>query len=58
MNCTKISLVAVLVWGTSFAFSQSVEIGTWAGFRKGAVSFTFDDGPKSDVEIAAPMVEK
>lgn len=58
MNCTKISLVAVLVWGTSFAFSQSVEIGTWAGFRKGAVSFTFDDGPKSDVEIAAPMFEK
>jgi len=58
MNCTKISLALALVWGTSLTLAQSVEIGTWAGFRKGAVSFTFDDGPKSDAEIAAPMFEK
>lgn len=58
MNCKKISLTAALVLGVSTAFAQSVEIGTWAGFRKGAVSFTFDDGPKSDIEIAAPMFEK
>lgn len=40
------------------AFAQTVEIGTWAGFRKAAVSFTFDDGPQSDVDVALPMFEK
>ena len=40
------------------AYAQTVEIGTWAGFRKAAVSFTFDDGPQSDVDVALPMFEK
>ena len=40
------------------AYAQTVEIGTWAGFRSAAVSFTFDDGPQSDVDIAMPMFEK
>ena len=37
------------------AYAQTVEIGTWAGFRTAAVSFTFDDGPQSDVDIVLPM---
>ena len=40
------------------AEAQTVEIGTWAGFRTAAVSFTFDDGPQSDVDIAMPLFKK
>ena len=40
------------------AYAQTVEIGTWAGFRTAAVSFTFDDGPQSDVDIVLPMFKK
>ena len=34
------------------------EIATWAGFRKGAASFTFDDGAPSHVSDAAPVFDK
>ena len=37
---------------------QSGEIATWSGFRKGAVSFTFDDGAPSHLEDAAPLFEQ
>lgn len=40
------------------AYAQTVEIGTWAGFRTAAVSFTFDDGPQSDVDVALPLLKK
>ena len=40
------------------AFAQTVEIGTWSGFRKGAASFTFDDGAPSHVSDVAPLFEK
>ena len=40
------------------AYAQTVEIGTWAGFRTAAVSFTFDDGPQSDVGVALPLFKK
>ena len=46
------------LFAATSVFAQDVEIGTWAGFRKGAVSFTFDDGPQSDVGVALPMFEK
>ena len=36
----------------------TVEIATWAGFRKGAVSFTFDDGAPSHVSDAGPLFDK
>lgn len=35
-----------------------VEIATWSGFRKGAASFTFDDGAPSHVSDAGPMFKK
>ncbi len=57
MDFKKIS-VAVLAMGASLIYAQTAEIGTWAGFRKAAVSFTFDDGPQSDVDVALPMFEK
>lgn len=58
MNCKNISIATLLALGCSMAFAQTVEIGTWAGFRKAAVSFTFDDGPQSDIDVALPMFEK
>lgn len=39
-------------------FAQDVEIGTWSGFRKGAASFTFDDGAPSHVSDAGPTFKK
>ena len=44
--------------GASMIYAQDAEIATWSGFRKAAVSFTFDDGPQSDVDVALPMFEK
>ncbi len=40
------------------AYAQTVEIGTWAGFRSGAASFTFDDGGTSHITSVGPMFDK
>jgi len=60
MNFNKISItaVAVAMFAAGSAFAQSAEIGTWAGFRKAAVSFTFDDGAPSHVSDCAPVFDK
>ena len=57
MDYTKLTVAAALM-GASMIYAQDAEIATWAGFRKAAVSFTFDDGPQSDVDVALPMFEK
>lgn len=58
MNYKKISIAALIAMGSSMVFAQDAEIATWSGFRKAAVSFTFDDGPQSDVGVALPMFDK
>ena len=60
MNYKKISVAAVAagMFAAGSAFAQTAEIGTWAGFRKGAASFTFDDGAPSHVTDAGPMFKK
>jgi hypothetical protein len=58
MSYKKISIAALIAMGSSMVFAQDAEIATWAGFRKAAVSFTFDDGPQSDVGVALPMFDK
>jgi hypothetical protein len=60
MNYKKLSAAAVAagLFATGYAFAQDAEIATWAGFRKGAVSFTFDDGAPSHVSDAAPLFDK
>lgn len=57
MDYTKLTVAAALM-GASMIYAQDAEVATWAGFRKAAVSFTFDDGPQSDVDVALPMFEK
>lgn len=37
---------------------ETAEIATWSGFRKGAASFTFEDGAPSHVADAGPMFDK
>jgi hypothetical protein len=49
---------AVGLFAVGSAFAQDVEIATWSGFRKGAASFTFDDGAPSHVSDAGPMFKK
>ena len=60
MNYKKISIasVAVGMFAAGAAFAQDAEIATWSGFRKGAASFTFDDGAPSQVTDAAPVFDK
>ncbi|SIO43604.1 polysaccharide deacetylase family protein [Fibrobacter sp. UWB11] len=56
----KISIAAITVgmFAAGSAFAQDAEIATWSGFRKGAASFTFDDGAPSHVTDAGPMFKK
>lgn len=58
MDYKKLTFATVLAMGASMIYAQNAEIATWSGFRKAAVSFTFDDGPQSDVDIALPMFDK
>ncbi|WP_407456709.1 polysaccharide deacetylase family protein [Fibrobacter sp.] len=58
MDYKKLTFATVLAMGASMIYAQTAEIATWSGFRKAAVSFTFDDGPQSDVDIAMPMFDK
>ena len=46
------------LFAAASVFAQDVEIGTWAGFRKAATSFTFDDNAPSQVSDAAPEFDK
>ena len=54
----KLVLAAVLAMGASMIYAQDVEIATWSGFRKGAASFTFDDGAPSHVSDGGPLFDK
>jgi peptidoglycan/xylan/chitin deacetylase (PgdA/CDA1 family) len=38
--------------------SQIYEIGTWQGFKKAAISYTFDDGLPTDLSIAVPLFDE
>ena len=60
MNNKKISIAAAAtgLFMVGTAFAQTAEIGTWAGFRKGAASFTFDDGAPSHVSDGGPLFDK
>ena len=58
MNYKKISIAALIAMGSSMVFAQDAEIATWSGFRKGAASFTFDDGAPSHVSDGGPLFDK
>jgi len=58
MKFNNISIIAVAMFAAGSAYAQSAEIGIWAGFRKGAASFTFDDGAPSQVSDCAPVFDK
>lgn len=56
MDKKIITAVAALTLGASYGMAQ--EIATWSGDRKGAVSFTFDDGAPSHVSDVGPTFDK
>ena len=58
MDKKIISAALAVTFGVGLSFAQDVEIGTWAGFRKGAASFTFDDGAPSHVSDGGPLFDK
>jgi peptidoglycan/xylan/chitin deacetylase (PgdA/CDA1 family) len=52
-------LLAVILMIGNMAYSRTIEppyeVGTWAGFKQAAVSYTFDDGCSNQFAIAIPM---
>ena len=58
MDKKIIPTALAITFGVGLSFAQTVEIGTWAGFRKGAASFTFDDGAPSHVSDGGPLFDK
>lgn len=49
---------AIVALASNMSFAQIAEIADWAGFRKAAVSFTFDDGAPSHISDGAPVFDK
>ena len=49
---------AIVAIASNMSFAQIAEIADWAGFRKAAVSFTFDDGAPSHISDGAPVFDK
>ncbi len=66
VNKLRALIPALIIAISGMAFSAPVyagaageaEIATWRGFRKGAASFTFDDGAHSHVSDAGPLFKK
>lgn len=56
MNSKIIIFGLAATLGVSVA--QSQEIATWAGFRGGVATFTFDDGLANQLSIAVPIFDK
>ncbi|MBN2589333.1 MAG: polysaccharide deacetylase family protein [Sedimentisphaerales bacterium] len=44
--------------GYSKTIDSSYEVGTWPGFRKAAITYTFDDGNSNQFAIALPMFDE
>lgn len=55
---TTAAISSVVAFGASLGFAQTAEIADWAGFRKAAASFTFDDGAPSHISDGAPTFDK
>ena len=59
---TKIFFIMVLVMFTEIGSSQTIdslyEVGTWQGFKQGAVSFTFDDNLANQLSVVKPMFDQ
>ncbi len=55
----KISIMVILLSMVCAGYAQTVdppyEVGTWQGFRKVAISFTFDDGSPNQFTKVIPM---
>lgn len=49
---------AIVAIVSNMSFAQTAEIADWAGFRKAAASFTFDDGAPSHISDGAPTFDK
>ena len=44
--------------GFSQVIDSPYEVGTWSGFKSGAVSFTFDDGCPNQFAVALPLFKQ
>lgn len=57
-----VPVLSLLMVSTGDSFSQNVaspyQVGTWQGFRSGAVSYTFDDNCPNQLAIAVPMFDQ
>ena len=55
-------IIIVLLMFNNPSYSQTIvepyEIGTWQGFRRAAISYTFDDGSSNQFAIAVPIFDE
>ena len=56
--CSLIIIFMNVNIGNSKTIDPSYEVGTWPGFRKAAISYTFDDGNSNQFAVALPMFDK
>lgn len=56
-NIVTFLIVTILFCGINSAqtIDTLYEVGTWQGFRSGAVSFTFDDNTPNQISVVLPM---
>jgi hypothetical protein len=58
----KIFLLFIFIISTGLLNSQTIDslyqVATWQGFRKGAVSFTFDDNCANQLSVVKPMFDQ
>lgn len=53
--------VFLMVWGVSglnAQIPQAYEMATWQGFKKAAVTYTFDDNTANQLPVALPLFDK
>ncbi len=58
MICSLVIVLMTVNIGYSKTIDSSYEVGTWPGFRKAAVTYTFDDGNSNQFAIALPMFDE
>lgn len=54
-----LSIATMAMIGTTLAqIPEDYEIATWQGFRKCAITYSFDDGTPNQIPVAIPLLDK
>ena len=56
--CSAAVILMTCNTGKSGTIDSPYEVGTWQGFTKAAITYTFDDGNSNQFAIALPMFDE